>query len=449
MNKRQKEVLAERLAAEKDIFKKIEAVYKEALNDIGDKVKILQADDLQSKIYQAEFQKSIKKQIENILDVTTDKNYTNIAEYLNDCYNSGFIGTMYDLAGQGIPLIVPINQEQLIKAVTLDSKISEGLYKKMGVDAKDLKKRITAEVSRGIATNIAYKDIARNLNNVANIGINKAKRIAQTEGHRIAETATHDAQIAAKEAGADVVKQWDATLDGATRDTHRQLDGQIREIDEPFEVDGMQAMFPGDFGDPAEDCNCRCASLQRARWALDEDELAELEGRASFFGLDKTNSFEEYRKKYLEASSKSGMMKMNLQFFAKKSDKDAIDALIKNGTVDKAEFDRCHKYFRNAFKKGVKSPIEMVYDKNDQFYHIAQRHINMISEENIDRILKSISNPTNIYETVDKLGIKAKGYVLDEKGKNTLLTIVRSGIISSYEPNAAYLKKIKAGKKLW
>lgn len=39
---------------------------------------------------------------------------------------------------------------------------------------------------------------------------------------------------------------------------------QIRELDEPFEVQGMTAMQPGDFGDPAEDCNCRCALLQRA-----------------------------------------------------------------------------------------------------------------------------------------------------------------------------------------
>jgi len=31
-------------------------------------------------------------------------------------------------------------------------------------------------------------------------------------------------------------------------------------------------MHPGGFGDPAEDCNCRCALLQKARWALDDDE---------------------------------------------------------------------------------------------------------------------------------------------------------------------------------
>lgn len=51
------------------------------------------------------------------------------------------------------------------------------------------------------------------------------------------------------------------------RDTHRKLDGQIRELDEDFEVDGMRASAPGHFGDPAEDCNCRCAVLQREKWA--------------------------------------------------------------------------------------------------------------------------------------------------------------------------------------
>ena len=45
-------------------------------------------------------------------------------------------------------------------------------------------------------------------------------------------------------------------------------------------------MFPGDpNGGAAEVINCRCALLQRARWALD-DESEELKQRAEFFGLD-------------------------------------------------------------------------------------------------------------------------------------------------------------------
>lgn len=106
--------------------------------------------------------------------------------------------------------------------------------------------------------------------------------------------------MVAKSKGADIVKQWDSTPDGNTRDLHRLLDGQIREIDEPFEAGGIQVDAPGMFGDPAEDCNCRCCLLQRARWALDDDELQRLKDRAEYFGLDKTTDFEEYKEKYLK-----------------------------------------------------------------------------------------------------------------------------------------------------
>jgi hypothetical protein len=61
-------------------------------------------------------------------------------------------------------------------------------------------------------------------------------------------------------------------------------------------------MYPGGFGDPAEDCNCRCVSLTRAKWALDKDELQTLKDRAKFFELDKTEDFNDFKKKYLKAA---------------------------------------------------------------------------------------------------------------------------------------------------
>ncbi len=129
-----------------------------------------------------------------------------------------------------------------------------------------------------------------------------AYRIARTEGHRITNAATFDAQLKAKDSGADIVKQWDAALDKRTRPHHAQLDGQIREIDKPFEVAGRKAMYPGGFGVAGEDINCRCACLQRAKWALDEDELQTLKDRASYYGLDKTDNFNDFKAKYLDAT---------------------------------------------------------------------------------------------------------------------------------------------------
>lgn len=133
-------------------------------------------------------------------------------------------------------------------------------------------------------------------------------RIARTEGGRISNESAYDASIAAKEKGADVLKSWDAALDGRTRDSHRQVDGEIRELDEPFS-NGM--MYPSDTaGGAAEVVNCRCALLQRAKWALDEEELETLKERAAYYGLDKTKNFDDFRQKYLKAAENDSKIKI-------------------------------------------------------------------------------------------------------------------------------------------
>lgn len=332
MNKRQKQVEEAKLAAEAYELRQLKAIYNKAAEDIANKIEIsngtinfylknfdeldeVQKSIVQSQIYQKQFQESLQKQINGYLSALNAQQYKSIDEYLNKCYKTGYIGSMYDIAGQGIPVISPIDQKKVTRAMVHNSPISEGLYAKLGVDTTVLKKRIANNIARGISTASDYRTIARNINLTANIGFNKAMRIARTEGHRIQCEAALDAQYAAKAAGADIVKQWDAALDANTRETHRMLDGQIKELDEPFEVDGMQAMNPAGFGIAAMDINCRCALLQRAKWALDADELEVLRERAAAHGLyidkDNLNAFRAYKEqtfndffdKYLKATN--------------------------------------------------------------------------------------------------------------------------------------------------
>lgn len=303
MNKREKQVIQHQLDAEKKVVKDLERQYRAALNQINEKIRILQSDELtQSRIYQLNYQKALKGQVQGILEKLHGDEYSTLQQYLHDCYTDAFVGTMYNLHGQGMPFIIPIDQNAAVKAILTDSKIKDSLYETLGVDVTKLKKAISSEITRGIASNLPYAEIARNISNVSKAPLSRAKTIANTEGHRIQQASTYDAQNEAKSKGANVVKQWDASLDGATRPTHRHLDGQIREIDESFEADGKKAMFPGDFGRAEEDCNCRCVSLTRARAALDADELKTLKDRAAVFKLDKTKDFADFEEKYLKAA---------------------------------------------------------------------------------------------------------------------------------------------------
>ena len=190
----------------------------------------------------------------------------------------------------------------MTRAVMTDSQISKPLYDALGIDAKQLKKTISSEISRGIATGISYDDMARNIETASQAPLRRAKTIARTEAHRIYEASSEDARQQAKAAGAKVMKQWDATLDGRTRDDHRQLDGTIVEVDGYFTIDGKKAKYPGAFGDAAEDCNCRCVALTRAKWALDQEELDTMQQRAAFFKLDKTEGLKDFANKYLKAA---------------------------------------------------------------------------------------------------------------------------------------------------
>lgn len=303
MNKREKEVFEGLLDQEDRVLRELQKQYEGALRNIMAKIRMLQSDELtQSRIYQINYQKALKGQIEGILEKLHGDEYSSIQKYLSDSYTDAYVGTMYAMSGQGIPIITPIDRAAAVKAVVTNSKLSVDLYGALGYDMDKLKKSIRQEITRGIASALPYDQIARNISGYTSMPFANAKRIVRTEGHRIQQESAEDARQTAKAKGADVVKQWDASLDGATRPVHRQLDGQIRETDEPFEAGGHKAMYPGGFGDPSQDCNCRCVALTRARWALDEKELETLKERAAYFELDKTKDFNEFKEKYLKAA---------------------------------------------------------------------------------------------------------------------------------------------------
>ena len=299
MNRRQKQVQKSLLNSELEVIKELEKSYQKAIDDINRVITSLlvrkDTENLQAIIYQVKYQNALKKELEAFLSVLHTRNYALIDNYLKDCYINSHIGTLFDLQGQGIPLILPLDQEQMISAITLNSKLSAPLYNSLGYNVDYLKTSVRQEISRGIAQSLSYQEMARNIKNTTNVDYNKTLRIAKTEGHRIQCESAYNVQVKAKQKGADIVKQWDSTLDSRTRHTHQKLDGELVKVDEKFS-NGL--LYPGDSnGVASEVVNCRCALLQRAKWALSDEEFTKMNGKTNelqhFESVDDYNKFKK------------------------------------------------------------------------------------------------------------------------------------------------------------
>ena len=282
MKKWEKEILEKQIKDESQVTVRMEVVYNKALSEIDNKILRLKAkDQTQSVIYQLAYQEALKSEIQTVFDKLSSTWYHTIDDYLKDCYEDSFYSTMYALHQEGIPLIIPFNQKEVAQATAqsagyLDKVLSEKLYE----DTHKVAMKTIGQISKGFAMNESYATISANVSRSASVSLNNALRIVRTESHRITNEVKIKTIQKAKDKGADVVKQWDSTIDRRTRPTHIELDGQLRELDQPFKIPstGATAMYPGGFGIAKEDIHCRCALLQRARWSLDKSEVEKMVG---------------------------------------------------------------------------------------------------------------------------------------------------------------------------
>lgn len=407
MNKRQKIVQQRFLDNEEAVTKALEKTYETALADVKKKIKNLQLDIdevqgkldvwddfggdkaekeklqsmLQSKIYQKRYQQTIQGQLDDVLDKMHTESYKTVDAYLNGCYDEAYIGAFYDMHGQGVPLVMPIDQEAVVRAVQIDSKISNGLYSRLGEDVAGLKKTIASEVSRGIANGSTYAQVAQQIS-FKMVGayddrpggaLYRALTIARTEGGRIQSQSALDACHKAKDIGADVVKQWDSTLDGDTRPSHRHVDGEIRELDEPFS-NGLD--YPRDpSGGAAEVVNCRCALLQRARWAIEAGftKMNNFTKEIEFF--DSPEEYDDFKKAFWSKENQD-FMKKHTDLEKKYGTKDFKKLLE---SMDDKEYAQYMKLYGNSpiYNKAAKEKVyNNIDDINKELSLLEQRMAN-------------------------------------------------------------------------
>lgn len=88
------------------------------------------------------------------------------------------------------------------------------------------------------------------------MNMSASMRYARTMTTAAQNAGRMDSYKKAQDMGIDLERNWMATLDGRTRDSHRAIDGEHRPIGKAF---SNGCRYPGDpEGEPGEVYNCRC-----------------------------------------------------------------------------------------------------------------------------------------------------------------------------------------------
>ena len=257
---REKELLV--LALERELAKELLKLYKNSIKDIKKLLIKLEEKGFlnQTEIYRynrlVSLHNNISK-ISNDLVKTSGKVITNnlIKEYT---VSSEFEQYLIE-SSVGKSLSFSMVSAAQIKAALVNTLDPSTYLLRNKTNLIGITQRLNLVLAQGIVQGLSYREIAKKVDEVFNVGYKRALTLARTEAHRIRETASFEKAMEAASIGIPVEKMWSANFDEKTREAHGEADGQIVPIDEPFIVNGERLMFPGDpSGSAANVINCRC-----------------------------------------------------------------------------------------------------------------------------------------------------------------------------------------------
>lgn len=135
-------------------------------------------------------------------------------------------------------------------------------------DIKWNKKKFNNEITQGILQGESIPKMAKRLERVMNMNKNTAIRNARTATTSAQNKGRLSSYKRAESIGVELKKMWVAALDNRTRHSHRLLDGQVRELDKPFESIYGKISEPGDKNaHPADVYNCRCKIIAPTKYS--------------------------------------------------------------------------------------------------------------------------------------------------------------------------------------
>lgn len=171
--------------------------------------------------------------------------------------NGSKLNTSYTLYDRDTVSKLIKDRPKLLPDPTKGSKTQMALKEKQ--IQKWSKAKMTSAIAQGVLQGEAIPKIAERLRTVTDMSYRASIRNARTmltSSENLGRQASFER---AQDMGIEMQKQWMATLDDRTRDSHALMDGERVDIDESFS-NGLD--YPADpSGDPEEVYNCRCTMV--------------------------------------------------------------------------------------------------------------------------------------------------------------------------------------------
>lgn len=230
---------------------------------------------------------------------------------------------------------------------------------KRGIDLAWGKQQITASVTSGILMGRSVGKIATDLQDrIEGMNRSSALRAARTAITGAQNAGRYDSYRAAREMGIKFKIKWLATLDNRTRHAHGMLDGQKREVDEPFEVEGKQILYPGDSKVPYKlahliyNCRCRIVVDDDIRYPGDIYERRAIDPETGESVLIEDMTYQEW------------------VAWKKKENKTAWDAYMKKGknaSSDKKQHEKYRKLLKGKVPEGFAGFQNLKYNEPEKW----------------------------------------------------------------------------------
>lgn len=138
--------------------------------------------------------------------------------------------------------------------------------------AEEAAARIASDLAMAVTGVLTPEEVAKNLAGVLQDGgMKRARNIVRNELGRAFSQASQERQTQARAVLPGLKKQWRRSGKIHSRFEHDAIDGQIRDVDQPFDLpDGVRLLHPRDPAGPIRHTiNCGCSSVPyMASWTV-------------------------------------------------------------------------------------------------------------------------------------------------------------------------------------